>query len=247
MPVRISLSYEPLFVENPHEAAQTYRIPMPVATISSWLQETLAAQAGRRSIVINPGIDHGVFHPGGNRLPATVVCIGRAPEQGYSFKGYPQFIKAMALVKARLPALQVIVVSPDLKALGMPFPATLVRSPGDCALAELFCRATAFVFPSLLEGFGLPPLEAMACGTPVVTTACGGVSDFARDGDNCLQVPPGNVEALAEATLRILGDRPLQARLSRAGVETAGLWTWTRTIDQMDNFLRQVLRGNYLL
>jgi len=248
MPVRICLSYEPFFVEQPAEAAQTYRIPMPIATISGWLQGVLADQAGRRSAVINPGIDHAVFHPGAEeRYAAAIVCIGRPPEQGYGFKGYPQFVQAMAIVKAKFPAAQVIVASPEMKAHGLPFHAALVSAPTDLQLATLLRQATVFVFPSFFEGFGLPPLEAMACGVPVVTTACGGVSDFARDGENCLMTAPGNVDELAQAILRLLRDPPLRARLSAAGIETARPWTWTRAVDQMEYFLKQVLKGAYVI
>ena len=248
MPARICLSYEPLFVENPQEAAQTYKIPMPIATISGWLQQTLLSYANRHSIVINPGIDHAVFHPTPvPRDPNLVVCIGRAREQGYGFKGYSQFVQAITLVKTERPDVRVVITSPDLTAHQLPFNASLIKTPTDIQLADLFRQASVFVFPSLFEGFGLPPLEAMACGTPVVTTACGGVSDYARDGDNCLMVQPDNVGALAGAIIRLLGDPPLRRCLSDAGVETARPWTWTRTVDQMENFLYQVRRGNYLV
>lgn len=248
VPARICLSYEPFFVPESAAAAQTYRLPMPIATISGWLQGVLAQQAGRRAVIVNPGLDHGVFHPGvEGRASATVFCIGRSVEQGYGFKGYRQFVQAMTLVKAQRPAVQVVVASPDLHDAGTPFSATFVRMPDDRELAALYRMATVFVFPSFHEGFGLPPLEAMACGTPVVTTACGGVTDFARDWENSLIVQPGNVGALAGAILRLLDDPPLRQRLSAAAVETARPWTWVRTVDQIENFLRQVLRGNYVL
>ena len=129
---------------------------------------------------------------------------------------------------------------------GLPFSTTLFKAPTDRQLADLYRQAAVFIFPSLFEGFGLPPLEAMACGAPVVTTACGGISEFARDGENCLMVPPADADALAQAILRLLGDPHLRARLSSAGVETARPWTWTRTVDQVDHFLRQVLSGGLL-
>lgn len=248
MPARICLSYEPLFVEDKAGAAETYRIPMPIATISGWLQGILAERAGRRSIVINPGIDHRTFYPiARERLKATVLCIGRPVEQGYGFKGYPHFAQAMSLVRARRPDVHVIVASPELRHHGLPFPATLVASPADSGLAELFRQVTVFVFPSIFEGFGLPPLEAMACGAPVVTTACGGVSDFARHEENCLMTVPGDIGQLAEAVLRLLGDPPLCRRLSAAAVECARPWTWARTVEQTERFLASILRGECII
>ena len=247
MPVRLCLSYEPFFVDQAGEAKQTYKLPMPVATISTWLQQILTEQVGRRSVVINPGVDHRFFSPTSmSRYHATIVCLGRNPEAGYAFKGLPQFLEAMSLIKTRK-SVQVIVISPDIWTLRTPFPAVLANAPTDFELANLYRQATVFVFPSMFEGFGLPPLEAMACGTPVITTRCGGVSDFARHEENCLMVTPGDVNGLAEAILRLLGDPPLRRRLSDAAVDTARPWTWTRTVDQMDHFLRRVLAGQYAL
>lgn len=78
-----------------------------------------------------------------------------------------------------------------------------------------------FVFPSLAEGFGLPPLEAMACGVATVISDCGGVREYAHDGENCLLVPPGNAQALADGVERLAADPSLRAWLVAAGRETA--------------------------
>lgn len=81
-----------------------------------------------------------------------------------------------------------------------------------------------FVFPSWIEGFGIPPLEAMACGAAVVVTDSGGVREYAQDGDNCLLVPAGNAAAIAQAIERLTvapGAPELRARLVRGGRTTA--------------------------
>jgi len=96
----------------------------------------------------------------------------------------------------------------------------------DAELASLYAGALAVVQPSYLEGFGLPPLEAASHGTPAV------VSDlpcFAETlGDAALRVPPGDVDALAQALLRIAGDDALRARLGAAARERAAVYTWER-------------------
>ena len=74
-------------------------------------------------------------------------------------------------------------------------------------------RANVFVYASWYEGFGLPPLEAMACGVPVVTTDCGGVLEYAIDGYNSLVTPIRDPTALAQAIQRLLSDRHLAAQL----------------------------------
>lgn len=94
----------------------------------------------------------------------------------------------------------------------------------DDDLPSLYSLADAFVFPSLYEGFGLPPLEAMACGTPVVTSTASSLPEVA--GDAALLVSPTDVDELAQAIARVLDDSDLRRRLSAKGVERAGALTW---------------------
>jgi glycosyltransferase involved in cell wall biosynthesis len=91
------------------------------------------------------------------------------------------------------------------------------------ALPALYRAADVVVFPPIWdEPFGLVPLEAMACGTPVVATGTGGSAEFLRDGENCLLFPTNDHAALAVAVRRLAGDMALRARLVAGGARTAG-------------------------
>ena len=94
----------------------------------------------------------------------------------------------------------------------------------DDDLPALYRTASAFVYPSLFEGFGLPPLEAMACGTPVITSNISSLPEVA--GSAALLVDPLNEQELAAALQRILNDQPLRARLRAEGVRQAAKFTW---------------------
>jgi glycosyltransferase involved in cell wall biosynthesis len=111
------------------------------------------------------------------------------------------------------------------------------RRVDDAELAALYAGALAVVQPSYLEGFGLPPLEAGAHGTPAV------VSDlpcFAETlGDAALRVAPGDAEALAQALLRIAADDELRARLGAAARERAAAYTWDRGARAMHALLTE--------
>ncbi|MGE0129585.1 MAG: glycosyltransferase family 4 protein [Blastocatellales bacterium] len=91
-------------------------------------------------------------------------------------------------------------------------------------LPALYRAARAFVYPSLFEGFGLPPLEAMACGTPVVTS---GVSSLPEvTGDAALLIDPNDEQALANALIEILNNERLRVELREKGIAQAGKFTW---------------------
>lgn len=94
-------------------------------------------------------------------------------------------------------------------------------------LAELYARAEAFVFPSLYEGFGLPVVEAMACGTPVVTSNQSALPECV--GDAGLLVDPLDHHAIADALARVLDDDALAEELSESGRTRAATFTWPET------------------
>jgi len=96
-------------------------------------------------------------------------------------------------------------------------------------LAGLYGGAEMFAFPSLVEGFGLPPLEAMACGTPVVTSDAEALLE--TTGDAAEHVPALDADALAEAMRRVLGDAALRDRLRAAGLAHAAQFTWPRAVE----------------
>jgi glycosyltransferase involved in cell wall biosynthesis len=104
-------------------------------------------------------------------------------------------------------------------------------------LPALYAAAAAFVFPSLYEGFGLPVLEAMACGAPVVCSAVSSLPETA--GDAALLVDPTDVDALAAALARVLLEPDLAADLRARGFEQAARFTWDRTAAETLSIYRQ--------
>jgi glycosyltransferase involved in cell wall biosynthesis len=93
-------------------------------------------------------------------------------------------------------------------------------------LAAIYSGAVAFVYPSLYEGFGLPPLEAMACGTAVITSNTTALPEVV--GEAGLMVDPRDEQALCQAMLEVLGDEALREELSRRGIERAAQFTWAK-------------------
>ena len=108
-------------------------------------------------------------------------------------------------------------------------------------LLALYNLADLFVFPSLYEGFGLPPLEAMACGLPVVASTAPALREV-LDGA-ALLVQPLDVAALAEAMAAALGTPDVSARLRQAGLQRASLFSWERTARETAAVYREAVAG----
>lgn len=100
----------------------------------------------------------------------------------------------------------------------------------DESLACLYAGAALYVQPSLAEGFGLPPLEAMACGTPVLCSDAGALPETV--GDAARQIPPGDAGRWGEAVASLLGDTALRSELVRRGLDRARQFTWERTAER---------------
>ena len=122
------------------------------------------------------------------------------------------------------PILDLLQEHPDLRTR-----VVLAGYVPDTDLAALYSGARAFVYPSLYEGFGLPVLEAMQCGTPVITSDVSALPEVV--GDAGLVVSPTDADALSAALLRLVTDDALAADLSGRGLRRASLFSWDRTAE----------------
>jgi glycosyltransferase involved in cell wall biosynthesis len=188
---------------------------------------------GARAAVVSPGVTALGGARGGER-PAGVTALGGAPPPGRYLlfvgpreprKAHDVLDDAYRRARARGLDAELVIVGDG------------GAHVGDRELASLYAGALAVVTPSYLEGFGLPPLEAAAHGTPAV------VSDlecFAETlGDAALRVPPGDAEALAGALVRIAGDEALRVRLGAAARRRAADYTWERSADALHALLAE--------
>jgi glycosyltransferase involved in cell wall biosynthesis len=115
----------------------------------------------------------------------------------------------------------------QVKTLGLDRRVHFTGYVSDEDLPALYNLADLFVYPSRYEGFGLPPLEAMACGVPVVCTNVASLPEVV--GEAAVLVAPDDVDTLASTTRRVLNDKALQAEMRSRGLEQASRFTWEET------------------
>ncbi len=149
-------------------------------------------------------------------------------------KNLKRLLRAWAAVAPNLPEVTLALVGSPGRAFpaSEPKAAVQVRYLGrvsDDDLAALYSGALALIYIPLYEGFGLPPLEAMACGCPVLASRAGGLA--AAGDEAALFVEPKDSAAIAAGLSRLVGDEGLRHRLSMGGMERAQAFTWERTAD----------------
>ena len=166
-------------------------------------------------------------------------------------KNVPTLVRAFARVAATRPELRLVLAGSDgwgareaREAVASSGVATQVMRPGYLAtetLAAFFRRAAVVAYPSFEEGFGLPALEGLACGAPVVTTAGSALGEVV--GDAALLVSPNDPAALADAITTVLDNPSVAARLRAAGPVRAAQFTWERCVDQHVDAYRRAMAG----
>jgi glycosyltransferase involved in cell wall biosynthesis len=191
-----------------------------------------------RITVVYPGVDMECFRPisAGHAVPPSrpyVLCVAG----GDPTKNVDALIKSFARLPHPLRESHDLVLAGDFRRredlrelvarAGLEKQTIFTGLVKDERLIDLYQQARLFVFPSRYEGFGLPVLEAMACGCPVITSNASSLPEVA--GDAAIQVDPLDVDNLASAIVKVLEDDELRSGLSARGLHRARQFSWDRT------------------
>ncbi len=222
------------------------RDDLPIVAGSAFVASILG-ELGRDSLaVICPGVDTGVFNPGDNQMssaqssPNAVPTVGMILRKGLT-KDLREGIAALEQLRARGYRFNVIGVGPQ-RPPDLPSWFHSRTADDDRDMAQFYRECSIFLLPSRYEGFGLPALEAMACGAAVVSTDNGGITDFARSGENMLIARVGSPESMADQVAVLLSDDVQRQRLAVAGLETAKGFSWDKAADAFERVLNDLMR-----
>ena len=213
-----------------------------VLTVSEYSKHQICAWAGiKEDRIINVGNGVGVpFTPTGEKYdpgyPYLLHVGGRKPH-----KNLARLLDAYSLSGIRRDVRLVLSGDPDactageIGRRGLTGDVVFADSEADMDLSNLYRGALAFVYPSLYEGFGLPPLEAMACGTPVLTSNVCSLPEVV--GEAGILIDPLDVEAIADSIRKLVWDVDLRTELRQKGLGRAKEFSWVGTAHKTQEVL----------
>ena len=221
----------------------TWRLPLHKITISKWLVELAAREYDDPNVWFIPNsVDTTQFYaPPRKRQPQPTVGLLYSPVK---WKGVDVSLKAIDLAAKRVPGLRLVAFGsePVSDALPLPPNAAFYHRPSQAAIRDLYASCDVWLCGSYSEGFHLPPLEAMACRCPVVSTSVGGPIDIIENGHNGYLVPIGDEEALADRLVDVLNlDGAQWGAMSEAALATATRYTWDDATDRLEAALREIV------
>jgi glycosyltransferase involved in cell wall biosynthesis len=218
---------------------QAYADPQyHILAVSNWLAEFVSEQCGAEQVTVIPnGLDANRFFPVTTppRTKLRFLLEGNFPDRN---KNVIAAIEVAGRVRQRF-SVEVWAMARRFVSAGELVDKVILDPPSD-AIPGIYQQCDALIKTSFMEGFGLPHLEAMACGCVPITYASGGVLDFCRHGENSLVAGVGNLPALVSHALRFLGDPELRSRLKAGALETASFYSWPKVADRLES----VLAGN---
>ena len=236
LPTWMYADYHEMFASRPIESWIARNLPRYFRVVMTNSCETVAELkrfSNVDAVFVGLGLPRWDFFapsPDGLSRTLTALYVGDSRPR----KGLSDFLKAAEIARQSVPDLRLQIVTKDDAQITCTVPFERFVRPDDRTLADLYRGCGVFVSSSWYESLGVPTLEAMACGAPVVVTDQRGARDYAVDGENSLVVPIQAPEKVAQAMIQILTTPDLARRLGHAGLQTAQLYRWEPALDRFE-------------
>ncbi|MBM7618361.1 glycosyltransferase involved in cell wall biosynthesis [Bacillus tianshenii] len=211
------------------------QLPHEILAVSSQISQLIKVNFNRDSLVVHNALNEEIFYnsiKSGSEI--NMLVVGREETE---FKGINDLKKVynVLLEKGFNIKFSWVTQTTPQNPLG-----EVYINPTQEKLGELYREATIYVCGSYYESFPLPPLEAMASGTPVVTTRNLGINEYGIDEYNCLMAEPGDINSISEKIIRILSDKDLYDNLITNGLTTANKFNWSIILNELKNFYENI-------
>jgi glycosyltransferase involved in cell wall biosynthesis len=216
----------------------SYQLPVIIIANSQWTKERVAKYGPEPKYVLNPGVNLEIFKPKERKIKETGVFKIAVMPRKHIMKGWGILSEALNLLWQERQDFEVIAITQDpVSYQNCKFPITSVSPKGDVELVSYLQEAGLFATASTSEGISLPPLEAMACGIPVVGTDIGGIREYAVHGVNAWLVPINSPQEMKDGIQHLLNHPELRKQFTQQGIETAHRFTWQVQVDKLMQIL----------
>lgn len=224
----------------------TYTLPLHKITISKWLVDLMKTEYGDNnvSLILNSVDTQQFYAPPRRRQHRPTVGMLYAP---LHWKGCDVSLKAFSIAAQSIPDLRLVAFGsyPVSDTMPLPHGSEYFQEPDQHQIRDLYACCDVWLCGSRSEGFHLPPLEAMACRCPVVSTTVGGLVDIVQEGINGYLLPIDDVDGLAQKLVRILTAPEEQwQQMSDAAYATATQYTWDDATDLFEAALSDASSQN---
>lgn len=198
---------------------KTYALGMTNIVVAKWLKDIVDKYSTSRTVLISNGIDTNIFYNQNlSRKKHSIVFQYREA----TYKGGEYAIRAIKELQQKYSDLHVAVISTDDAPSNLPECCEYYQSISPEKVSELNNKSEIFMCTSVEEGYGLPGLEAMACGCAVCSSAYQGVFEYAVEGVNALLSPVRDVDSMVENVCKLFESENLRKRIAENGQKTAG-------------------------
>jgi glycosyltransferase involved in cell wall biosynthesis len=218
----------------------TYKLGLHNIVNSTWLKDILQDKlnAPVEALILHAP-DWDQFYPEAVERNNDIVRI-LIPYRRIEWKGIEDGIKAFEIARGKCPNVRLVMFG-DAPGEDVPNYVEFHEGPSNDKLRKIYNSCHILLFPSHCEGFGMPPMEAMACKCAVVSTSVGAIADYTIPGETALVSPPHHPELLAENIIRLVKDEKLRRRISEAGYNYIRKFTWDEATDQLEQLFKKAI------
>lgn len=219
-----------------------YRTPVYILGVSEIVISILRNKYGRKAHLLPNGIDTQFYYPARDKIDDNRILLIGNPS--LKFKGFYNAIEALEkayMDGARFNVDWICQTKPNIS--GINFPINFIVMPSQEQLASIIRNSDIFLSTSLYESFPLPPFEAMASGVAVIATDCGGIREYAREGQNILLSEQGDIQSLTSAIIYLLNDPEARHILSAQGVKTTQKYSFEKIILRLEDCLYSIVNS----